>query len=154
TIVLPGDAALVGFYRDIYRITDGGKASTKIGKGLPLSRVQVIAADPSGKTLWAGTEEEGVWKSADAGTSWTESSAGIGKQDVQAIVIDSSAPEKLYAAVWSKGVYVSADGGKSWRRAGGDPPHPDTIALSLDPSGPGRLLVGTGGGGVWRLDTT
>jgi len=152
TIVLPGDTALVGFYRDIYRITDGGKTSVKIGKGLPISKVQVIVADAAGKTLYAGTEDEGVWKSADGGTTWAES--GLAKANAQALLLDPSTPGRLYAACWSKGIYVSSDSGKTWARVGGDPPHPDTITLALDFSAPGRLLVGTSGGSVWRLDTT
>jgi hypothetical protein len=34
-----------------------------------------------------------------------------------------------------------------------DPAHPDVVALELDPAKPEQVLVGTGGGGVWRLDT-
>jgi hypothetical protein len=72
---------------------------------------------------------------------------------VQALLVDPARPGTLYAAAWNQGVYRSSDGGRNWTLGGGPPPHPDVIALALDPGTPGRLLVGTGGGGVWRLDT-
>jgi hypothetical protein len=72
---------------------------------------------------------------------------------VRALLLDPGAGS-IYAAAWKKGIFASKDGGKSWTLVGGSPPHPDVIALALDRSGPGRVLVGTGGGSVWRLDTT
>ena len=94
-----------------------------------------------------------MWRSTDGGATWTESRAGMGAVNVQALLADAANPGTLYAAAWNKGVYRSTDAGRSWRLVGGPPPHPDVIALALDAAAPGRVLVGTGGGSVWRLET-
>jgi len=116
--------------------------------GMPLARVQTVVADAKGTTLWLGTEGEGVWRSTDGGATWTESRAGMGAVNVQALHADAASPGTLYAAAWGKGVFRSTDAGQSWSLVGGPPPHPDVIALALDASGPGRVLVGTGGASV------
>jgi hypothetical protein len=77
----------------------------------------------------------------------------MGDENTQALLLDP-ATGTVYAATWRKGVFASKDGGRSWTNVGGDPPHPDIVGLALDASGPGRLLAATGGGSVWRLDTT
>jgi hypothetical protein len=73
--------------------------------------------------------------------------------NVQTLLLDPSA-KTIYAGTWREGVFASKDGGRHWVKVGGEPPHPDIVSLALDASGPGRLLAGTGGGSVWRLDTT
>jgi hypothetical protein len=78
----------------------------------------------------------------------------MGAVNVQALLADHAKPGTLYAAAWNKGVYRSTDGGRSWTLASGAPPHPDVITLALDPASPGSVLVGTGGGGAWRLETS
>ncbi len=147
------ETVFTSVYRQLWKSTDGGKSFGKSGTGLPLERVQVIVADSGSKALYAGTEGEGVYRSTDGGASWTASREGMGSANVQALLLDP-ASGVLYAGTWKKGVYASRDGGKSWVNVGGEPPHPDVVVLALDRSGPGRLLVGTGGGSVWRLDTT
>jgi hypothetical protein len=152
--VSPAQAAVfASVHRQFWRSTDGAASFGKSGSGLPLARVQTVASDADGRTLWVGTEGEGVWRSIDGGATWTESRAGMGAVNVQALLTDPATPGTLYAAAWSKGVYRSGDGGRTWNLVGGPPPHPDVIALALDPSAPGRLLVGTGGGSAWRLET-
>jgi photosystem II stability/assembly factor-like uncharacterized protein len=156
TTVVPGppETAFVSFYREMRRISDGGKTFTLASSGIPpTAKIQTVVAD-SAKNLYAGTESEGVYKSSDGGASWKESRTGLGDVNVQALLVDPSAPSTLYAAVWKKGVFKSSDAGKTWGRVGGEPPHPDPVALAMDYSAPGRILVGTGGGSVWRVDAT
>jgi photosystem II stability/assembly factor-like uncharacterized protein len=156
TTVVPGppETAFVSFYREMRRISDGGKTFTLASSGIPpTAKVQTVVAD-SAKNLYAGTESEGVYKSTDGGASWKESRTGLGDTNVQALLVDPGAPSTLYAAVWKRGVFKSSDAGKTWGRVGGEPPHPDPVALAIDYSAPGRILVGTGGGSVWRVDAT
>lgn len=149
----PPETAFVSFHRQMNKISDG-KTVTLAGSGIPpTAKVQVLVADPA-KNLYVGTETEGIYKSTDGGASWKESRAGIGDSNVQALLVDPASPSTLYAAVWTKGVFKSADAGKTWARVGGEPPHPDPVALAIDYSAPGRVLIGTGGGSVWRVDTT
>lgn len=154
TAVVPGppETAFVSFYREMRKITDGGKTFALASSGIPpTAKIQTLVADAA-KNLYAGTESEGVYKSTDGAASWTKS--GLPDSNVQALLADPASPATLYAAVWKKGVFKSSDSGKTWARVGGEPPHPDPVALAIDYSAPGRVLVGTGGGSVWRVDTT
>ena len=151
----PGSPGTVfaSVFRHFWKSTDSGRTFAKSGTGLPLARVQTVASDDKGTTLWLGTEGEGVWRSGDGGATWVPSHAGMGAVNVQALLADPAHPGTLYAAAWGKGLFRSTDAGRNWMLVGGAPPHPDVIALALDPSAPGRLLAGTGGGGVWRVET-
>ena len=93
-----------------------------------------------------------MFKSRDAGATWTPAGK-LGRVSVQFLRIDPDG-SSIDAAVWKKGVFRSTDGGATWARIGGEPPHPDVLTLASDPSAPGKLLVATGGGSVWRLDTS
>ena len=73
---------------------------------------------------------------------------------MQCLLVDPDSPRTIYAGQWKKGVFKSTDGGATWVNIGGEPPHPDIVQLAIDRSAPGHLLVGTGGGGVWRLDAS
>ena len=126
---VPGAPAAVfaSVHRQLWKSADGATTFAKSGAGLPLARVQTVASDADGRTLWAGTEGEGVWRSVDGGATWTESRTGMGAVNVQMLLTDPAAPGTVYAAAWGKGVYRSTDGGRSWALVGGPPPHPDVI---------------------------
>ncbi len=94
-----------------------------------------------------GGPDAGIFKSTDAGATWTPIENGIqkGEKGRIALGVDPRHPDRVYALVVARenegGFYVSEDAGRSWQRmstyAGGDPqyygeifvdPHqPDTI---------------------------
>ena len=79
-------------------------------RGLRNWNVLSLASDPSAPaTLYAGTAAA-IYKSGDAGQSWTELQAEL---YVSAIAVDPRAPSTLYAAT-HLGVIKSADGGTKW----------------------------------------
>ncbi|KAA0256253.1 MAG: hypothetical protein EDX89_02350 [Acidobacteria bacterium] len=143
---------LAATHAGLFRRTTGSTAWEPAGAGIPYARVQALAFAADGKTAWAGTDREGVFRSTDGGKSWTESRSGLGRVNVQAIALDPEAAGTLWAATWDKGLFRSKDDGKSWARAGGDPPHPDLVAVCVEPGPRKSILVGTSGGGAWRLD--
>ncbi len=103
----------------------------------------------------------GVWKSTDAGGTWTRMVAGMQLTDNDAVsdlILDPSQPEVLYAAVGSptggpaNGVYKSVNGGKTWAVAGNFPPGSQDprmgrITLALAPSSPQTLYAAIAGSG-------
>jgi photosystem II stability/assembly factor-like uncharacterized protein len=113
---------------------------------------------------------DGIYRSADAGKTWTHLGLREGQQ-IPAIAIDPGNPNRLFAAVLGhpygpnpdRGIYRSDDGGKSWKKVlykdehiGGsdvviDPKNPRVVYASLweDTLGPwedGNQYSGTGGG--------
>ncbi len=144
------ETVFVAADRWLFESAQNATTFAKCCASLPLARIQALVHDRATDTLYAGTELDGVWKSGDGGASWSASNAGLGKANVQALLLDGKGA--LYAATYRQGIYRSRNGGTSWTRVGGEPPHPDTITLAVDPSAPDRLLVGTSGGAVWRLE--
>src|SRR5262249_34058955 len=86
----------------------------------------------------------GVFRSADAGMSWTDTGlAGC----VSAIVIDPKTPSTLYASSGDPrtGVVKSTDGGTNWTAVNAGLPASTSwtpIALAIDPQTPSTLYAG------------
>ena len=129
--------------------------------GGTIGAVAVAPSDPS--VVYAGTGEEtirgnvspgaGMWKSTDAGKSWTH----IGLDDSQQIArirVHPSNPDLIYVAALGhafgpndmRGVYRSRDGGKSWERVLFVNRDSGAVDLNMDPSNPRILYAST-----WRF---
>ena len=127
-------------------------ASTSIGD------VAVAASNPD--VVWVGTGESniyrasmagtGVYKSTDAGQTWTH----MGLTDTQTIariVVHPTNPDVVYVAAsgheWSdnemRGVFKTTDGGVSWTKVLYKSPRTGAIDLVMDPSNPGTLYAAT-----------
>jgi photosystem II stability/assembly factor-like uncharacterized protein len=90
----------------IYRSTDGGASWTAINSGLGTIRlnflrtdvITAVVIDPAETgTLYAGTNENGVFRSRDAGGSWTALNSGLTALAVYALALDQQDGSKLYA---------------------------------------------------------
>jgi len=112
--------------------------------------VQALAIDPKNPaTLYAATEWSGIFKSFDAGATWSTKNIGLTDLPVRALAIDSRDPTTLYAGVYFEGVFKSTDAGDTWTdthlRVGG------VSALAIDPTTPTTIYAGADrGGGVLR----
>lgn len=88
--------------------------------------IAVVESNPS--TFYIGAATGGVWKTTDAGTSWSpifdqQDTLGIG-----AVAVAPSNPDVIYvgtgeanprnSATWGRGIYRSTDAGKSWTFSG------------------------------------
>ena len=112
----------------------------------------------------------GIYKSTDAGKTWTHLGLRDGQQ-IPALVVDPRDPNKLFAAVLGhpygpseeRGIYRSTDGGQNWQKVlskdentGGsdveiDPSNPDVVYASMwevreGPWEDGNEFNGPGGG--------
>jgi photosystem II stability/assembly factor-like uncharacterized protein len=113
----------------------------------------------------------GIYKSTDAGKTWTHLGGLADGQQIPALAIDPRDPNKVFAAVLGhpygpseeRGVYRSTDGGQTWQRViskdentGGsdveiDPVNPDVVYASMweareGPWEDNNEVNGTGGG--------
>ncbi|MCA1558999.1 MAG: glycosyl hydrolase [Acidobacteria bacterium] len=148
--------------RGVYKTTDGGKTWKNVLTISPDTGVQDMVMDPrKPEVLYAsayqrrravgqligGGPESGIYKSTNAGGTWTRLTKGMPEGDIGKIGlgIDPRNGKRLYAIIAAQGtkggVFRSDDAGASWIRTsdyqGGDPgyyhelfvdPHtPDTI---------------------------
>ena len=98
------------------------------GAGPDSGEVVDIAVDPTGgsdNTIYIATNDGGVWKTTDGGSTWRPRSDYMPSLSMGAVVLDPSNPSIVYAGtgnnfdgggVFSKGVgiYKSLDGGDTW----------------------------------------
>ena len=72
-----------------------------------------LAVDPEdADTVYAGTSDEGLFKSSDAGRSWDRLS-GIAHSRITAVAV-SPVDGAVYAGTEPSSLFVSRDGGESW----------------------------------------
>ncbi len=143
----------------IYTSTNTGITWTKLAGGLPISengRSNLAIAPSDGQTLYASFMKTtdltllGIWKSIDAGTTWTKlaaTGASCGTQcwyDMSIGVDPSSASTLLFGGV---SLFRSINGGATFALVPG--PHVDHHAVAWDPALPGTVYVGNDGG-IWR----
>ena len=121
--------------------------------------IVALAIDPLvPSTLYAGTNDAGVFKSTDAGRNWTDVNDGLGSLNVSALAIDPLVPSTLYVGAINN-IYKSMDAGSRWDIMWlGDfleGVWPETVnTLAIDPLTPSTIYAGTYGGVKKNTDGT
>ncbi|MBI5058743.1 T9SS type A sorting domain-containing protein [candidate division KSB1 bacterium] len=118
----------------VWKTTDGGANWTPLTDGLPSLAVSSVVLDPTNPNIiYIGTGEgswnidavlgAGVFKSTDAGASWSVTGLSWSVSQggaINKLVIDPDNPQNLWAAssrmVSGGGVYRTVNGGTSWTR--------------------------------------
>jgi len=78
-------------------------------------RVWGIAIDPTNyNTVYIGTDGGGVWKTTDAGTTWTPMTDTQANINIRDLALVPSSPSHIYAATAGGGLLSSTDGGNTW----------------------------------------
>ncbi len=92
-------------------------------------RIKVVAVHPEDKQTWyIGVSSGGVWKTTNAGTSFTPVFQNEGSYSIGSVVIDPKNPNVIWVGTgeannqrsvgWGDGIYRSDDAGRSWRNLG------------------------------------
>ncbi len=123
--------------------SDGGWQPRSVGSA---SRVDRVISTPKG--LYAATDR-GLFRSADAGTTWTLIGYLPGTSHTQAMASDPVNADTIYAAMVGAGVFASHDGGSTWEHIGRGVERQRVHALVVDPRAERQLLIATNDG-VWR----
>ncbi|OIP81573.1 MAG: hypothetical protein AUK44_09655 [Porphyromonadaceae bacterium CG2_30_38_12] len=112
------------------------KAILVYGNGIFRGAGERLAVDPNngGKVIFFASRIKGLWKSADAGASWTQIPSTnlpfgtpITTGGIVFVSFDRNSgnattnSQVIYAGVQSKGVYKSVDGGTNWTLLSGGP---------------------------------
>ena len=139
-------------------IEDGSVETGMEGRG-----ARCLASDLGDPdTLYVGTTDEGIFKSADGGGTW-EKLSGIEHPRVTAVAV-SPTDGAVYAGTEPSALFVSRDGGESWREledmrnlpsapTWSFPPRPWTShvrAIALSYADPNLVVAGIELGGVVR----
>ncbi len=100
-----------------------------IGPAVTSGRVSAFAVDPNDRSkYYVAVASGGVWKTVNAGTTWTPVFDNEGAFSIGAIALDPKNPATVWvgtgeynaqrSVAYGDGVYRSDDGGKSWRNMG------------------------------------
>src|SRR5579862_501274 len=109
--------------------TFAGLKLRSLGPAVTSGRVVSFAVHPKDKsTYYVGSAGGGVWKTVNAGTSWTPLFDGEGSYSIGTVVLDTKNPNVVWVGTgesnsqrsvsYGDGVYRSDDGGKSWKNVG------------------------------------
>ena len=109
-----------GYY--LYKTTNGGNNWEEIGGGLPLDRIRSFAIHPvDTQFLYAGTYQNGIYRSDDGGRTWTSINGNFPPYIVHfsCIGIDPGNPtdpsdDIVYAGTHDYGLYKTEDDGNTW----------------------------------------
>src|SRR3984885_9577890 len=118
----------------VWKSDDYGRTWAAIFDSQPTQSIGAIAVAPSNPDIIYVASGEGlqrpdlsvgngIYKSTDAGKTWTHLGLRDGEQ-IPALVIDPADPNRLFAAVLGhpfganeqRGIFRSVDGGKTWER--------------------------------------
>nr|WP_299344181.1 thrombospondin type 3 repeat-containing protein [Allomuricauda sp.] len=144
-----------------------GPNSTGISAiGLPgIGRINAIAVDPNDADTWyTGAPAGGIWKTTNAGSTWTNLFDDFPQIGVSGIAIDPNNSNIVYittgdddaADSYSVGVFKSLDGGDTWNETGLNPSNSDINLImneiTIDPTNSNVLWVGSSNGLYKSLD--
>ncbi|HYL04881.1 MAG TPA: hypothetical protein VE075_02515 [Thermoanaerobaculia bacterium] len=125
----------------LFRSEDGGGSWVRVSRGLDVF-VTAVIADPQAPGIVYVRANSRLWKSHDAGATWTEAPAPARQVGIESLAIDPRTPAILYAGTTS-GVWKSANRGATWTRLpAGDG---DFGPIAVDPSSPSTVYVVSGG---------
>ncbi|MFD0725383.1 PKD domain-containing protein [Lysobacter brunescens] len=106
-----------------------GPSSMKMGNwvmGRVAGRINAVTPHPTNDSIvFIGAANGGVWKTTDAGASWTPTFVNVGSQSISAIHVEAGNPQNVWAGTGdrfdgdcsgylSDGVFLSTDGGINW----------------------------------------
>ena len=144
----------------VWKSTDGGTTFKPVFDEQPVQSIGAIALDPSNpKNVWVGSGEawtrnsvsigDGIYKSTDAGETWTH----VGLPDserISQIIVDPRSADTVYACapgkLWSdspqRGLYKTTDGGTTWQLVlKGSNLSTGCGSIALDPRAPDVLFA-------------
>ena len=144
----------------VWKTTDYGRVWRPVFDGQPTGSIGAIAVSPSNPNIvyvacGEGLQRpdlsvgDGIYKSTDAGRTWTHLGLRDGQQIPQ-IIVDPRNPDRVFAAVLGhpygpnaeRGIYRSTDGGLNFERVLYKDENTGGSELAFDPSNPDIVYAG------------
>lgn len=83
--------------------------------GLPTNKtVNGLAVDPSNPKVMYVAMRDGLFKSTDAGETWTRVENEL--KNLAAVSMNSKNPKEIYVSAADGTIFMSADAGKKWQK--------------------------------------
>ena len=133
----------------LYGTLNGGAAWKEMNRGLDNLDINCIAIAPHDPSLMYVATNGGVFKSTNAGSTWTRLLGPVSGRRVTVVTLYPQDGDLVYAGLEHGAAYRSTDGGGHWtplRKGLGDV---TVFSLAIDPRSPASLWAGTTDG-VWR----
>ncbi|HET9705275.1 MAG TPA: hypothetical protein VFP85_14635 [Vicinamibacterales bacterium] len=161
-VAASGSLWSAGGERGVYKTTDGGLTWTRSLHVDDNTGATDLVMDPqNSKTLYAATYQRrrqqwgmngggpgsGIWKSTDAGRTWSTIETGLpaGPKGRIGLAIYRANPNVLYATIEhpeQSGVYRTDDAGTNWRKLSDTNPRPMYFSqIRIDPQNDSRIYV-------------
>ncbi len=143
----------------LFKSTDGGDTWTEVGGGFPdglVGRIGVTVSPADSSRVWAIVEasddRSGVYRSDDAGATWSRVSAqgNVVSRPWYYMHIEADPRDANTVYALNSGFYRSIDGGQTF--ASIPMPHSDHHDLWVDPGNTDVMLMGNDGGATLSLD--
>lgn len=138
----------------VWKTTDAGRTWLPIFDAQPTGSIGALAVSPSRPDrIWVGSGEglqrpdlsvgDGMYRSDDAGRSWTKIGLEDGQQ-IAAIAADPKDADRAYVAVLghpyganeARGIYRTTDAGRTWQKVLYRDADTGGAAVALDPKDP------------------
>ncbi len=143
----------------IYKSTDAGKTWNKLAGGLPsgdnVARICVTVFAKDSKLVYAfidikGDPGAGLWRSMDAGKTWTKSAARLGGGAYYSqVFVSPTNPDDIYCP--NVNLMHSKDGGKTFTSAS-TRSHVDWHSVWMNPADPDHIRASCDGGMYFTYD--
>jgi photosystem II stability/assembly factor-like uncharacterized protein len=148
----------VGTESGIYRSTNGGRAWQETSFPIDSAPVISLALSPayaSDRTLFAGTESSGLFRTDDEGGHWEDVGGDALCSAINAIVLSPEFPSRPDILVMlDDTLLISRDGGTSWSAWPMTMSQTEMVTAVATPQGIDRgapLLVGLADGNLLRI---
>jgi photosystem II stability/assembly factor-like uncharacterized protein len=149
----------------IYKTTDGGTTWQKLGLDSTerISKIIIHPNDPNTifavvpGALWSDSKHRGLYKSTNAGKSWTKIYYADEKTGCADLAINPKNPDIMFMSTWqfrrtpwsftsggkTSALYKSTDGGKNWKKIhkGIEGDTLGRICIAIAPSEPDQMYV-------------
>jgi photosystem II stability/assembly factor-like uncharacterized protein len=129
----------------IWKTTDGGKKWVPAGSGVPNDDIVLLLSETAA-TVFALTDEKAIFRTTDGAKSWSKVASGLPDAGLRQLILDPSAPTRLFAAT-EKGLYRSTDNGATFARVSTGLEDEDIEAVVAAPGG--NVYAGSFHG-VWK----
>src|SRR5258708_26308650 len=138
----------------VYGASDAGEWWRPVLVGSSMLSVATALDDTAdGTVVLAGTDTDGILRSADGGRTWTGANAGLLDLTVIALALSPAfATDRVGFAGTASGLYRTRNGARSWREVdtGLDDPAVQCVAVSPNFAEDGLVLAGTEADGLLR----